>query len=139
MFRNVSLEDLNKMAENTLFSHLQINITEVGEDHVEAVMPVGPQVHQPMGFLHGGATLALAESVGSIASFLLVDPEAYHVFGMEINANHIRSMKEGQLRARAEIIHKGKTSHVWDIRAYDEEDRLISIIRMTNAVVHVRK
>lgn len=139
MFRSIDLDQLNKFSKNTLLEHLSIRISEIGDDYVEARMPVTPQTHQPMGFLHGGATLALAESVGSFASFLVVDPEKYHVFGLEINANHLKSKKDGELIARAKPIHLGSRTQVWDIKVKDENEDLIAIVRLTNMIVDARK
>lgn len=139
MFRTKDPDQINAALKNTLMEHLSIKVSEIGNDYICAVMPVGPKVHQPMGFLHGGATLALAESLGSMASFLLIDPEKFNVFGLEVNANHIKSKRSGVVTAKATPIHIGSTTHVWDIKIVDEEGQLISIIRMTNMLVNARK
>lgn len=139
MFRNVSIIELNQLSKNTLIDHLSIEFDEIGADFISATMPVGPKVHQPVGFLHGGATLALAETVGSMASYLLIDPDQFNVFGLEINANHIRSLKIGWVKATAKPIHLGGRTHVWDIRIEDHDRHLISIVRLTNMVVEKRK
>lgn len=114
---------------------LGIVYTDFGEDFVEATMPVNSRVHQPAGLLHGGATAALAESLGSLGSFILVGDSAAGVVGIEINANHIRSVKEGIVTARGKLLHKGRKTHVWDIRVTDEADRLISVCRLTNMIL----
>ncbi|WP_231372793.1 PaaI family thioesterase [Aureivirga sp. CE67] len=118
---------------------LEITYTDVGEDFVEASMPVNSRVHQPMGLLHGGAIVALAESVGSAASFIFVNPEESDVRGIEIAANHVKSKREGTVRAIAKIIHKGRTTHLWQIKVVDEDDNLISLCKLTNIVLPRKK
>jgi len=114
---------------------LGIEFTDFGDDFVEATMPVNSSVHQPAGLLHGGATAALAESLGSLGSFIMVGDEAAGVVGIEINANHLRSIKEGLVTARGTLLHKGRKTHVWDIRVTDQDDRLISVCRLTNMIL----
>lgn len=126
---------LNSMTKNTLMETLDIRYTEVGDDYLVATMPVNEKVHQPMGLLHGGASAAFAESVGSPASLLFVDPEKYEVRGIEISANHLRTKRKGLLTATAKIIHKGKMTHLWEIRIVDEKDHLVSICKLTNIVI----
>lgn len=113
---------------------LGIVYTDIGEDFIKATMPVNTKVHQPAGLLHGGASAALAESLGSAGSFILMRGKA-DVVGIEINANHIRSKKEGMVTATAQLLHKGRKSHIWDIRITDEEDKLISVCRLTNMIL----
>lgn len=125
------LDLLNNLGKNTLLETLSIQFTAVGDDFVEASMPVTPRVHQPDGVLHGGATVALAETVGSVASAVFLDREKVMVRGIEINANHVRSISEGMVYARAEFLHKGKTTQVWDIRIRDEQKNLISACKLT--------
>lgn len=125
------LEKLNALRKNTLLNTLDIEFTAVGENFVEARMPVTPKVHQPDGVLHGGATVALAETVGSVASAVFIDNKEFFVRGIEINANHVRSISEGFVTARAEFIHKGRTTQVWDIKIRDEENNLISACKLT--------
>ena len=132
--KNLDKEQIKKAFKNTLMEHLEIEIDHIGEDFISATMPVGPKTHQPLGYLHGGATMALAESLGSMASFLLIDQQNQNVFGLEINANHIRSKKEGLVKAIARPIHLGSQTHIWDIRIEDEDQKLISIVRLTNIV-----
>jgi len=129
------LQVLNKISSDTLMEHLGITYTEVGEDYLVAEMPVTSKHYQPMRILHGGATLALAESVGSALSVINIDVDQYDVKGMEINANHIRSIKNGTLIAKAKFIHKGRTSHIVEINISNEKDKLISICRLTNVVL----
>lgn len=138
MFRDISIKELNEFSKNTLIEHLSIEFKEIGDDFISATMPVGPKVHQPIGYLHGGATLVLAETVGSVASHLLIDPSQFNVFGIEINANHIRSLKKGWVIGTAKPIHLGSRTHVWDIRIEDNNQQLISIVRLTNMVVKKR-
>ncbi len=132
------LEKLNAINKNTLMETLDITYTEVGEDYLVASMPVNSRVHQPMGLLHGGATVALAESVGSAASFHFLDHEKQEVRGLEINANHVRSVREGIVKATARILHKGRTTVLWEIKIEDEKDRLVSICKLTCIILTKR-
>ena len=125
----------NEWSKNTLMETLEIVYTDAGEDFLVATMPVNPRVHQPMGLLHGGASVALAESVGSAASLMFVNPEKQEVRGIEISANHVRSKKEGLVTATAKILHKGASIHLWEIRIVDENDKLISLCKLTNMVL----
>lgn len=125
----------NSVIKNTLMETLEITYTELGEDYLIAQMPVNSRVHQPMGILHGGATVALAESVGSAASVLFIDREKYIVKGIEISANHLKSIREGIVTATATIIHKGRTTHLWEIKITDEDKNLISLCKLTNIVL----
>ncbi len=135
MDKNKAIRYLNSLSKNTLMETLEIVFVELGDDYLVATMPVNPRVHQPMGILHGGASVALAESVGSTASHLFVDNEKYVVKGIEIAANHLKSKKEGLLTATAKIIHKGKTTHLWEIRIVDEQNNLISLCKLTNIIL----
>ena len=128
-----------RLSQNTLMQTLEIEYIDAGEDFLTAKMPVNPRVHQPMGLLHGGATIALAESVGSAASLMFVDPEKFEVRGIEISANHLKSKREGVVYATAKIIHKGRSIHLWEIRIVDEDDALISLCKLTNMVLPRRK
>lgn len=120
-----------KVCKNTLMETLDIEFTEAGEDFLIARMPVTPKVHQPDGVLHGGATVALAESVGSMASFLFLNTDEFYVRGIEIAANHIKSISEGDVFAKATYLHKGRTTQLWDIRITDEAGNLISVVKLT--------
>lgn len=131
MNSKTALEKLNAMNKNTLMETLDITYTEVGDGYLVATMPVNSRVHQPMGLLHGGATVALAESLGSAASYYFLDHELQEVRGIEINANHVRSIKEGIVKATARILHKGRTTLLWEIKIEDEKERLISICKLT--------
>ncbi len=125
-------------SNNTLMQTLEIEYVDAGEDFLVATMPVNPRVHQPMGILHGGASVALAESVGSAASLMFINPEKQEVRGIEISANHVRSKREGLVTATARILHKGASIHLWEIRIVDENDKLISLCKLTNMVLSRR-
>jgi len=129
------LEVCKNFCENTLMQTLNIEFIDADEDFLTAQMPVNSKVHQPMGLLHGGASVALAESVGSAASMLFVDPDKYEVRGIEISANHLKSKREGMVFATAKIIHKGRKLHLWEIRITDETDQLISLCKLTNMIL----
>ena len=121
--------------ENTLLEALGIEVTHASRERVEARMPVGPRVHQPFGLLHGGASVALAETVASVGGYMNVDPAREHVVGLEINANHLRAKRDGEVRAVATPIHVGRRTMVWDVRISDEEGKLVCVSRCTLAVV----
>lgn len=125
----------NEVSKNTLMQTLNIEFIDAGEDFLVAKMPVLPAVHQPMGLLHGGASVALAESVGSAASMLFIDSKNQEVRGIEISANHLKSKKDGFVFGTAKIIHKGKTIHLWEIKITDETGNLISLCKLTNIVL----
>ena len=129
----------NEISKNTLMETLNIKYVDAGKDYLVATMPVNPSVHQPMGLLHGGATVALAESVGSAASFLFINPELSEVRGIEISANHVKSKREGLVTATAKIIHKGRSIHLWEIKIVDENESLISLCKLTTMVLPKRK
>ncbi|MEZ7500576.1 PaaI family thioesterase [Flavobacterium sp. Arc3] len=133
------LEYCNRISKNTLMATLNITYIDAGEGFLTATMPVNPTVHQPMGLLHGGASVALAESVGSAASFLFINPELSEVRGIEISANHLKAKRNGLVTATARIIHKGRSIHLWEIRITDENDALISLCKLTNMVLPKRK
>jgi uncharacterized protein (TIGR00369 family) len=125
--KQVSLEQLNALNEGTLMEALNIEYIEIGPDFVKASMPVSHQVKQPMGLLHGGASAALMETVGSLGSVLLIDPETHYSVGLEISANHVAAAKEGMVIATAKLVHGGRKTHLWNIEVRDAQtDRLIS-------------
>ncbi len=130
-----SLEEINQFCRDTLISHLDIEFTQVSANSLTARMPVNKNTQQPMGYLHGGATLALIETVGSGASLLYVDLKQYNIFGMSVSANHISSVRNGWVTATATIIHKGKSTHVWNVEVKDTMGKLISVASVTNAIV----
>ncbi|WP_339654799.1 hotdog fold thioesterase [Flavobacterium frigidarium] len=125
----------NKFSKNTLMETLQIEYIDAGDDFLVAKMPVNAAVHQPMGLLHGGASVALAESVGSAASHFFIDAATQEIRGIEISANHLKSIRTGMVYGTAKIIHKGRSLHLWEIKITDEEGNLISLCKLTNMVL----
>lgn len=121
----------NQICKGTLMETLEIEYVDVGENFLVARMPVTPKVHQPDGVLHGGASVALAESVGSAASYVFLDGNQFYVRGIEIAANHVKGIREGFVYARASIIHKGRTTQLWEIKITNEEGELISNCKLT--------
>lgn len=135
MNQNKKLQQINSLSKNTLMETLNIEYIEIGEDYVVASMPVNERVHQPMGLLHGGASVSLAESVGSMASHIFIDHNEFEARGIEISANHVKSIRNGMVYATARIIHKGRRTHLWEIRIVDEDKNLISICKLTNMIL----
>ncbi|MCM5663549.1 PaaI family thioesterase [Galbibacter mesophilus] len=133
------LSIIRERCKNTLMETLEIEYTSMGEDYLEAKMPVTPRVHQPDGVLHGGAMVALAESVGSAASYLFLNTSEFFIRGIEISANHLKSIKEGWVFAKATFIHKGRTTQLWEIKITDEEENLISICKLTTIALPKKK
>jgi 1,4-dihydroxy-2-naphthoyl-CoA hydrolase len=123
--------------QHTLVQTLEIEVLEGTKDRVVAKMPVQPKVHQPFGFLHGGASVALAETVASIGAYLNVAENGENAFGLEINANHVRPKKDGFVIATATPLHRGKTTHVWDIQITDESGKLVCVSRCTMAITKI--
>ncbi len=121
---------------DTITKHLGIEFTEAGEGYLTARMPVDGRTHQPFGILHGGASVVLAESLGSVASWILLDdPARQRAVGLEVNANHLRAVRSGWVYGRCTPIHTGRTTHVWDIRITDEQGKLVCISRLTVAII----
>jgi 1,4-dihydroxy-2-naphthoyl-CoA hydrolase len=138
IWRNAAtIEELQGRARNTLIERLGMRFTEIGPDYLRASMPVHAHTHQPMGVLHGGASVALAETVGSTAANLCIDPAREKCLGQEINANHLRPVYAGEVTATARPLHRGKRSQVWQIEIRDESARLVCVSRLTMAVVAV--
>ena len=133
------LNQFNLMCQSTLMQTLKIEFIDVGPDFLKAKMPVNSSVHQPMGLLHGGATVALAESVGSAASIMFIERENEEVRGIEISANHVKSKRSGEVFATAKMIHKGRLVHLWEIKIVDENDTMISLCKLTNIVLPLKK
>lgn len=127
------------MAEKTLMNSLGIEIIKLEKGNVVATMPVDDRTRQPFGLLHGGASVALAETVASIGAYELVDQSTEAVVGLEINANHIRSKRDGLVTATGTVLHQGKTTMVWDIKIADEQGKLICISRCTIAVIKINR
>jgi len=134
-YKDKILKVCNESSKNTLMQTLDIEYVDIGENFLVGKMPVTPKVHQPDGVLHGGAMVALAESVGSMASYIFMDAQKFYVRGIEISANHIKSMKEGEVFAKATVLHKGRTTQLWGINLTDAEDNLISICKLTTIAI----
>lgn len=138
-FKDYQLSDLQQRASLSMPQHLGIEMIEIGSDYLSAQMPVDERTRTPMGILHGGASCVLAETLGSFGSFLCIDPEAKIIVGVEINANHIKSMRDGYVVGTARPIRIGKQLHVWDIRIEDKETKaLVCVSRLTVAILDKR-
>ncbi len=129
------LKAFNDRNKNTLMQTLDIEYVAIGEDYLTAKMPVSSKVHQPYGQLHGGATAALAETVGSAASNFFIDSKNQFINGIQLSINHIKSKRDGVVYATAKNIHKGKSTHVWEVTIVDESEKLVSVAKMTNIVL----
>lgn len=134
-YEKYSFAEIKSFIEVNMLKHLDIQITKMGDDEFVGTMPVDHRTMQPMGLLHGGASCVLGESLGSIASYLCVDPEKYNVVGLEINANHIRSVTEGRVKGVCRPLNLGNRIHVWEIKIYDGKKQLVCVSRMTNTVL----
>ncbi len=133
--QSVDLDRINSWNKNTLVEYLDMRVTEIGEDFVRGTMPVDARTKQPFGLLHGGASVALAESLGSLAANLVLDSSAEMAVGLDINANHVRAATSGRVTGTARPLHLGRSTQVWEIRIEDESARLVCISRLTMAVV----
>jgi 1,4-dihydroxy-2-naphthoyl-CoA hydrolase len=138
-FREYTLQELNGIMNDTLISHLGIEIIEIGDDFLKARMPVDRRTRQPMGILHGGASVVLAETLGSGASNLAINRDEFYAVGLEINANHVRPVASGYVIGTARPLHLGKTTQVWEMQIRDEEGNLVCVSRMTNVVLKKEK
>ena len=140
MFKqHFSVEKLQAMNKNTIGEQLGIEFVELGENHIIARMPVDNRTHQPFGILHGGASVVLAETLGSVASVMMLENlQTHRAVGLEINANHIRPVSSGWVYGKATPIHLGRTTHLWEIRITNEDEKLVCISRLTVAVVEVK-
>ncbi|WP_100753976.1 hotdog fold thioesterase [Vibrio salilacus] len=136
--RPINLDALNQTSKNTLIEHLDIIYSDVGDDYISATMPVCSFTHQPLGMLHGGASVVLAETLGSLAANFCVDKDSYCV-GLDINANHVRSMRSGKVIGTAKPIHLGVSTQVWQINITDERGRLVCTSRLTIAIKKHKK
>lgn len=136
-FDNYQLKDLQRMCADSMVAHLGIELTELGSDSLAGTMPVDQRTTQPAGLLHGGASVALAESLGSIAAALCVDPKRWTCVGQEINASHLRPVRKGFVTGIAKPLHLGPSSQVWEINIVDERQRKVCLVRLTVAVVAV--
>ncbi len=133
--KGLTVEQFQHLGKNTLGEHLGMQFTEIGDDFIRGTMPVDHRTHQPYGLLHGDASVALAEILGSVGAALTVDHEKFMCVGLEINANHVRSVRSGVVTGTAKPIHIGATTQVWDIRITDERDKLVCVSRLTVAVL----
>ena len=131
----MTIEEINRICKDTFIAYLDIEFLEYGDDYILARMPVNENKLQPMGLLHGGASLALAETVASAGSVLLVDEKKYTVLGLQVTGNHISTLSSGEVIARAEIVHKGNSTHVWDVKISSQDGKLISVARVTNVII----
>ena len=131
----MTIEEINRFCQNSFIDYLGIEFISYGEDFIEARMPIDGHKLQPMGLLHGGASLALAETVASAGSFLLVDETKFHVLGLQVTGNHVSTLSSGEVTGRAEIIHKGNSTHVWDVKITSKKGVLISVARVTNIII----
>jgi 1,4-dihydroxy-2-naphthoyl-CoA hydrolase len=136
--KELSIEKLKPLGPNTMAAHIGIEWVEVGENFMKAKMPVDQRTNQPYGLLHGGASCVLAETLGSVASAMVIDHSKFYCVGLEINANHIRGVREGYVTGVASPLHLGNTTHVWDIKIYDEKEKLVCVSRLTVAIL-IRK
>lgn len=135
MFNEEQLAFANALRKDTMVERIGIIYIPSPPGTFAATMPVDARTFQPMGLLHGGATAALAETLGSMGSAMLVDLEKFAVVGIELNANHLKSVRSGTVTATGTILHKGRTTHVWDIRVNNEQDELVAVCRLTNVVI----
>jgi 1,4-dihydroxy-2-naphthoyl-CoA hydrolase len=135
---DIRLEDLNNMSQGTMVEHLGIEFIEISEHGITATMPVDERTVQPYGILHGGASVALAETLGSVAAHASIDSEKYQSVGLEINANHIRSVRNGIVTGIASPVHIGRSTHVWSIEIRNEEEKLVCTSRITMAIIEKR-
>ena len=137
-FQKYTVEQLNQMNSDTMISHLGIEFLEIGEDYLKARMPVEKRTVQPYGILHGGASVTLAETMGSSGAFICINPAQKRPVGLEINANHVRSVRSGYVFGVARPIHMGSSTHIWEIKIHDEQERLVCVSRLTLAILDVK-
>lgn len=135
-FKEITLEDLNHFGKNTMSEFLGIKFIEIGDDFLKATMPVTARTKQPIGILHGGANVALSETVASTAANAVIDLNQFFCVGLEINANHIHSVKEGEVTAIASPLHLGRSTQVWQVKIFNEKGKLTCISRMTASVIN---
>jgi len=134
-FEKPNLEEVNSWREGTILEHLGIEVTDIGDNYIEGTMPADKRTFQPYKLVHGGANVVLAESLGSIGGMLTLDSDEYFCVGQEVNANHLRGVKSGVVKGRAEQVYCGRRSQVWEIRLYDSKNKLTCTSRLTLAVV----
>lgn len=134
-FRKPTLEEANQFFDTTILGVLGIYFTDIGDDYIKGTMPVDTRTHQPFGILHGGASVVLAESLGSFAANYCVDAQKFYCVGLDINANHLRSVRGGLVTGTARPIHLGKSTQVWEIKINDDADKSVCVSRLTMAVL----
>jgi 1,4-dihydroxy-2-naphthoyl-CoA hydrolase len=135
----ITPQDINLINQDTMVSNLGIEFTEIGDDFLIAKMPVDERTFQPMGLLHGGANVALAETLGSVGTFSIIEGKKHYGVCIEINANHIGSVMQGFVFGTAKLVHQGRTTHIWNIEIRDEKHKLISTSRMTMMIIERKK
>jgi len=133
--KDLQIQELIQLGKGTMGEHIGLEFTELGADFIKAQMPVDDRTRQPYGLLHGGASCVLAETLGSVASAMVIDPERFICVGLEINANHVRGVREGLVTGITRPLHIGGSTHVWDIKIHDEREKLVCISRLTVAIL----
>jgi 1,4-dihydroxy-2-naphthoyl-CoA hydrolase len=133
--KDLQLTDFTHLGKGTMGEHIGIEFTSLGPDFIKGHMPVDARTRQPYGLLHGGASCVLAETLGSVASAMVIDPDRFICVGLEINANHIRGVREGLVTGIATPLHLGSSTHVWDIKIHDEREKLVCVSRLTVAIL----
>jgi 1,4-dihydroxy-2-naphthoyl-CoA hydrolase len=133
--KQLTVQDITPLGKGTMGEHIGIEWTEVGDDYLKARMPVDHRTKQPYGLLHGGASVALAETLGSVGAAMVVDHTKFYCVGIEINANHIRSAREGYVTGKATPLHIGRQTHVWEIKIHNDEEKLVCVSRLTVAIM----
>lgn len=136
-FAEATPEQINQLAPHTIMARIGIEFTEVGDDYLKARMPVDDRTVQPARILHGGASMVLAETLGSTAAYLCIDPSKQTAVGLEINANHVRAVRDGHVTGTVTPVHIGTSTHIWQINIHDERRRLVCTARMTMAILEV--
>lgn len=134
-FTEATLEQMNQLTTDTIVERIGIEFTEIGHDYLTARMPVDNRTVQPARILHGGASVVLAETLGSVAAYLCIDPEKQMAVGLDINANHVRSVREGHVIGKVTPLHLGASTHIWQIKIHDERERLVCVSRITMVIL----
>ena len=136
---NIDITQIQSLGKDTLGDNLGMQFTELGSNYIKATMPVDKRTKQPYGLLHGGASVALAETLGSVGSALIIDDTKYYCVGLEINANHIRSVRDGIVIGTATALHIGATTHIWDIKIHTPQQKLVCVCRLTVAILKIKQ
>lgn len=134
-FKDYSLDEINGWNKNTMVDHCDISIQEVGTDFLQGVMKVSDSIKQPYGIVHGGANCVLAETLGSISANMVCDPDKFHAVGLSITTNHIKAVRNGNIKGISKPIHVGGSTHIWEIRTYNDSDVLTSTTTLTMAII----